>query len=74
MRCQLLLQTLLINLVSIVKQELQQFSGSVSSFTNRLKLPHLSTHAIDERSSTTAQSQSVAQIIGLSLNVIAQTT
>ena len=44
------------DLVSTVKQELQQFSGSVSSFTSRLKVPHPSTHAAVERSSTPAQS------------------
>ena len=51
------------DLVLTVKQELQQFSGSVSSLTSRLKLPHPSTHAADERSSTTVQSQSVASCV-----------
>ena len=48
------------DLVSTVKQELQQFSGSVSSFTSSLKVPQPSTHAADERSSTAAQPLSVA--------------
>ena len=48
------------DLVSTVKQELQQFSGSVSSFTSKHELPNLSTHTADVRSSTTAQSWSVA--------------
>ena len=44
------------DLVSTVKQELQKFTGSVSSFTSRLKVPPPSTHASIERSSTPALS------------------
>ena len=50
------------DLVSTVKQELQQLSGSVSSFTSRLNVPH---HAADERSSTAGQAHSVASRVSL---------